>query len=91
MLCILILAFLANMFSGGPHDIVYATSIGVTALSLSCNYLSLKFKRDQEGVDKKTVMPLIRERMAKADLKREQVGVPPPVAEVKEVAKAGKT
>ena len=90
MLCILILTLLINIFSGGPFDLMCAIYIGVTALSLSLNFLSLKFKRDQKGVDKNTVMVLIRERMDKANLRRTQVGLLPPVQEVNE-AKDGKS
>jgi hypothetical protein len=78
------------MFSERPFDIVGVAKIAVTALSLSSNYLSLKAKRDQSGVDKSIVMVLIRDRMDKANLKRDQVGLQVPVAEAKE-AKASHT
>jgi hypothetical protein len=42
MLIILVIALLANMFSGRPFDIVGVAKIAVTALSLSSNYISLK-------------------------------------------------
>ena len=63
MLCILVLALLTTILSGGPFDLVCVCFIGITALSLSCNYLSLKTQRDQKGVDKNTVVSLIRDRM----------------------------
>lgn len=46
MICIFIIGFLINMLSGGAFDLVLIIFIGVTALSMSLNYITIKTKRD---------------------------------------------
>jgi hypothetical protein len=84
MICIYIIGFLINLLSGGPFDLGLVCFIGLTALSLFFNYLTIKTKRDQKNVDQSVVNALIRERMELAAELRDKNEDQPAVEEKKE-------
>lgn len=72
MICIFIVGFLINMLSGGAFDLVLVIFIGITAVSMLLNYMTIKSKRDQKNVDADVVITLIKQRMHDAREMREQ-------------------